>query len=72
MRVPQKGGAGTGLSAATSERAGIASGSVSVSFAPGAVDALLQRRQPDLSGAAPRAIFTSGSMRVSPSKASRA
>ena len=34
MRVPQKGGVGTGLSEATSERPGIASGSVSVNFDP--------------------------------------
>ena len=72
MRVPQNGGAGTGLSDATSERAGIASGSVSVSFEPAAWMRFFSGGSPTAAGSAPRAIFTSGSMSARPSNASRA
>ena len=70
MRVPQNGGAGTGLSDATSDRPGIASGSVRVSFDPAEWMRFFSGGRPTDAGSAPRAIFTRGSMSARPSKAS--
>ena len=71
MRVPQNGGAGTGLSATTSDRAGMASGSVTSSVVR-AWMRFFSGGSPTSAGSAPRAIATSGSMSARPSNASRA
>ncbi|CPU60613.1 Uncharacterised protein [Mycobacteroides abscessus] len=70
-RVPQNGGAGTGLSAATSDRAGRSSTGVSVTVTT-ACRRFFSAGSPTASGDSPRATRTSGSMRRRPSNASRA